>query len=56
MTSLGHALQVEIQGILSQPWNARQGFVAPTTDTVALNGGRVDMDAVMLYADLADST
>ncbi|WP_295184006.1 hypothetical protein [uncultured Brevundimonas sp.] len=56
MTSLGQALQAEIQGILSQPWNARQGLVAPATDTVALNGGRVDMDAVMLYADLADST
>lgn len=56
MTRLRQALQTEMHGILSQPWNARQGLVAPSTDTVALNGGRVDIRAVMLYADLADST
>lgn len=56
MTDLRDTIQREVIGVLYQPWDARVGVVVPSSDTVALNGGRVDLRAVMLYADLADST
>lgn len=46
----------EINTILSQPWNVRDGQVVPDTTAIALAGGAVKLDATMLYADLADST
>ncbi|WP_278069534.1 hypothetical protein [Brevundimonas sanguinis] len=56
MSELRDTIQREVRGVLHQPWDTRVGTVVPSTDTVALNGGRVDLCAVMLYADLADST
>ncbi|MBS1703687.1 MAG: adenylate/guanylate cyclase domain-containing protein [Armatimonadetes bacterium] len=49
-------LEKEVDGILSQTWSTRDGTVVPTTTDVALAGGGVKLNAVMLYADLADST
>lgn len=46
----------EIDGILSQPWNDRDGTVVPSTNDVALAGGGVHLDVTVLYSDLADST
>ena len=37
-------------------WNIRDGRVVPTTEDVALANGGVRLDAVYLYADMADST
>ncbi|MCC7435239.1 MAG: adenylate/guanylate cyclase domain-containing protein [Methanoregulaceae archaeon] len=45
-----------VDGILSQTWNTRDGMVVPSTADIALAGGAVRLTAVMLYADLADST
>ena len=56
MTGLRDTIQREVSAVLYQPWDTRVGAVVPSTQTVALNGGRVDLRAVMLYADLADST
>lgn len=49
-------LATDVDSILRQEWNVRDGQVVPTTDTVALAGGAVRLTATMLYADLADST
>lgn len=49
-------LDKAVDGILSQAWNMRDGTVVPSTADVALAGGAVKLTAVMLYADLADST
>lgn len=49
-------LKNDVDGILSQTWDVRDGEVVPTTETVALAGGGVKLNATMLYADLADST
>jgi class 3 adenylate cyclase len=49
-------LAADIDGVLSQAWDTRDGTAVPTTDTVALAGGGVNLKATMLYADLADST
>lgn len=46
----------EIDGILSQPWDIRDGIVVPEDKDVALAGGAVKLTTSMLYADLADST
>jgi len=46
----------DINGILSQPWDMRDGIVVPEDKDVALAGGAVKLSATMLYADLADST
>ncbi len=45
-----------VDGILSQEWDIRDGTVVPTTESVALSGGAVRLEAAMVYADLADST
>jgi adenylate cyclase len=45
-----------IATIFSTTWNSRDGHVVPMTDDVALSNGAVKLDAVVLYADLAEST
>jgi adenylate cyclase len=37
-------------------WTSRDGQVVPDTNSVKLGNDRIEMEAVMLYADLADST
>ena len=54
--SLKDDVSSEIDGVLSQAWDIRDGTVVPETDDVALAGGGVNLKATMLYADLADST
>src|SRR5689334_6473949 len=49
-------LERDVDKILSQSWNNRDGQVVPLTDAVALADGAVKLTATMLYADLADST
>jgi class 3 adenylate cyclase len=46
----------DIERILAQPWDIRDGTVAPENDDVTLAGGSVKLEATILYADLADST
>lgn len=54
--ALREDLSAAIDGILSQPWDVRDGTVVPETADVALAGGAVRLQAVMLYSDLSDST
>lgn len=49
-------LQGEIDGIIREALNSRDGQVVPTPSAVALSGGAVKLNATMLYTDLADST
>jgi class 3 adenylate cyclase len=46
----------EVNEILRQRWNVRDGQTVPETDAVILAAGAVKLTATMLYADLADST
>lgn len=46
----------EIDAILSQAWDLRDGQVVPATEDVTLAGGGVNLKATIAYADLADST
>lgn len=54
--SLTDTISTAIDTILKTPWNIRKGTVVPTTEDVALSDGAVLLDAVYLYADMADST
>lgn len=45
-----------ITTIFNTTWNSRDGRVVPTTDDVNLSDGAVELDAVILYADLYHST
>ncbi|MFZ2556006.1 MAG: adenylate/guanylate cyclase domain-containing protein [Minisyncoccia bacterium] len=54
--SLSGDLGSEINAILDQAWDTRDGNVVPGTADIALAGGGVNLKATMLYADLADST
>jgi class 3 adenylate cyclase len=49
-------IENDVSSILSQEWDIRDGTVVPENDDVKLAGGGVKLDAVMFYADLADST
>lgn len=49
-------LTTDINSILAEPWDIRDGTVAPENEDVTLAGGAVKLEATILYADLADST
>jgi|HubBroStandDraft_4_1064222.scaffolds.fasta_scaffold218173_2 adenylate cyclase len=54
--ALADDIKTDVDGVLNQTWDVREGEVVPTTEKIALAGGGVKLDATMLYADLADST
>lgn len=54
--SIADDVKDDIDGVLSDTWDIRDGQVVPETQDVALAGGGVKLAATMLYADLADST
>lgn len=46
----------DIETIKNATWNTRKGTVVPSTETIALNGGAVELDAAYLFADMANSS
>ena len=54
--SLSDDIKTDVQGFIDTPWNIRKGQVVPSSTSVALAGGAVELDATFLYADLADSS
>jgi adenylate cyclase len=56
VTVLSNTLESDISTILGTTWDKRSGQVVPKTEDVALANGAVSLDAVVLYADLANST
>lgn len=50
-------LESAVKDVLNQPWDERESTSVPSTEEVALiANGAVNIEATMLYADLADST
>jgi class 3 adenylate cyclase len=56
IVALKDDIESNISTVFSRVWNSRDGQVVPKTDDVALANGAVKLQAVVLYADLADST
>ena len=49
-------IKAEIEQILKTNWKRRAGRVVPETSDVQLGNDAVELDATVLYADMADST
>ncbi|MER5859330.1 hypothetical protein ABT131_27540 [Streptomyces sp900105245] len=55
--ALGDDIRSDLNKMVGNPWNIRNGSVVPGTDDVGLyNNDAVKLDAVYLYADLLGST
>ena len=46
----------EVKAILATRWSTRKGNVVPAAENVQLGNDSVELDATVLYADLAEST
>lgn len=49
-------LKAYVGQVLNTPWQRTQGRVVPIPESIALGNSGVELDAVCLYADMADST
>lgn len=49
-------IKAEIEQILKTKWMRREGREVPEADSVQLGNDAVELDATVLYADMADST
>ena len=49
-------LRSEVSKILKSRWTRRDGLVVPEAPSIGLGNDAVDLDGVVLYADLAEST
>lgn len=54
--ALRDELETYVQKVLDEQWQRRQGQKVPDTEDVALKNEAVELDATVLYADLAAST
>jgi class 3 adenylate cyclase len=54
--SLGSDIRSEVAAIFRAQWTERDGNVVPEDDGIQLSNDGVNVDATVLYADIADST
>lgn len=54
--SLKDDLQKEVAGIFKENWSVRDGNVVPADASLKLTNDAVNLEATVLYADMADST
>ncbi len=54
--SLQNSLKNDVQTIIDTLWDKRKGQKVPSTASVKLAGGAVELDATFFYADLANSS
>ena len=54
--ALNDDLQKEVATIFRSVWERRDGLVVPSDDSIKLGNDAVEIEATVLYADLADST
>jgi class 3 adenylate cyclase len=54
--TLKDELETYVANVFAETWTRRQGQKVPDTDDVALRNEAVELDATVLYADLAGST
>jgi len=52
--AVANDLQKVVRDILFAKWDIREGRKVPATEDVALSGGGVELDATVLFADLAE--
>lgn len=54
--SLKETLELDVDNIINQQWDIKDGTVVPEFDAIPLAGGARKFKATILYSDLADST
>jgi class 3 adenylate cyclase len=54
--ALKEEMEAQVRSIVKTNWKRRQGTVVPPDTSVTLGNDAVELDATVLYADLADST
>lgn len=54
--ALREELQTAVAKIFREPWTSRDGRVVPAPGDLGLGNDAVNLDATVLYADMADST
>jgi len=54
--ALHDEVEARVREILREQWSRRDGRVVPQAEDLTLGNDGVDLDATVLYADLADST
>jgi class 3 adenylate cyclase len=54
--SLKEEIQAEVASIFRARWSERDGNVVPTDESLKLTNDAINVDATVLYADMADST
>jgi class 3 adenylate cyclase len=54
--ALKDELEKEVKAIFSAVWTTREGTVVPSDDSIKLSNDAVELEATVLYADMADST
>lgn len=54
--SFGDNLKQEVAKIFAEQWTVRTGTVVPAPENLKLGNDGVELDATVLYADMADST
>jgi len=53
---LAEELRAEVAGIFRSQWTERDGNAVPTDESIKLSNDAVNIEATVLYADMADST
>jgi adenylate cyclase len=56
MSTFSDSLTAEVDKTVKSAWTKREGQVVPEIENLRMSNDRVELDAVLLYADLADST
>lgn len=54
--SIDDLIRSDIINIKNADWNIRKGSVVPSTSSVALSNGAVELETTYIYADLANSS
>lgn len=54
--SLHQELEDQVNKIFSEQWSERNGTVVPESENLKLSNDAINLDATVLYADLAEST
>lgn len=54
--AIASKIRTDVRRLLRTSWSERDGTVVPKTEDLSLSNGAVNLDAVFLYADMANST
>ena len=54
--SLKNELTDSVASIFKEKWEKRDGQTVPNSEDLKLSNDSVELDAVVLYADMSDST